>query len=248
MTDLAHVSAVISECRRHGVTFALDDFGTGYSSLTYLKHLPVSCLKIDQSFVRNMLDNPDDLAILEGVIGLAATFRREVIAEGVETEEHGVMLLQLGCHLAQGNGIAPAMAGGGCAIGFRRWQPAAAWLNQTLIREEDLPLLIAGVEHRAWLGAVEKFVLGERASPPPLDLHECRLGSWLKGAGQVRHGVLPGFKEVSRLHEEVHAVARMLCDLKSSGHGEQALERLKEIQAPSLALLAQLSTLAQRRQ
>ena len=84
MTDLAHVSAVIADCRSYGVTFALDDFGTGYSSLTYLKHLPVSCLKVDQSFVRNMLDDPDDLAILEGVIGLAATFRREVIAEGLK--------------------------------------------------------------------------------------------------------------------------------------------------------------------
>ena len=157
------------------------------------------------------------------------------------------MLLQLGCDLAQGNGIAAAMPGCDVRAWVQAFEPAPAWLNQALISQDDLPLLIAGVEHRAWLGAVEKFVLGERASPPPLDLHECRLGSWLKGAGQTRHGVLPGFKEVSRLHEDVHAVARMLCDLKSSGHGEQALERLKEIQAPSQALLAQLSTLAQLR-
>jgi EAL domain-containing protein (putative c-di-GMP-specific phosphodiesterase class I) len=66
-------------------------------------------LKIDQSFVRDMLDDPDDLAILEGVIGLARAFRRQVIAEGVETVEHGEMLLQLGCELAQGYGIARPM-------------------------------------------------------------------------------------------------------------------------------------------
>ena len=70
LEDLARVSQVIEACRGIGVMFALDDFGTGYSSLTYLKRLPVTQLKIDQSFVRDMLDDPDDLAILDGVIGL----------------------------------------------------------------------------------------------------------------------------------------------------------------------------------
>ena len=89
LEDVAIVSQVIEACREIGVMFALDDFGTGYSSLTYLKRLPVSELKIDQSFVRDMLDDPDDLAILEGVLGLATAFHRQVIAEGVETVEHG---------------------------------------------------------------------------------------------------------------------------------------------------------------
>jgi EAL domain-containing protein (putative c-di-GMP-specific phosphodiesterase class I) len=88
--DIAKVSQVISACREMGVRFSLDDFGTGYSSLTYLKRLPVASLKIDQSFVRDMLDDPDDLSILQGVLGLATAFGREVIAEGVETVDHGV--------------------------------------------------------------------------------------------------------------------------------------------------------------
>ena len=102
LEDLEHVSRVIESCRELGVRFALDDFGTGYSSLTYLKRLSVTQLKIDQSFVRDMLDDPDDLAILDGVLGLATAFRRQPIAEGVETVEHGEMLLQLGCEVAQG--------------------------------------------------------------------------------------------------------------------------------------------------
>jgi EAL domain-containing protein (putative c-di-GMP-specific phosphodiesterase class I) len=89
--------------------FALDDFGTGYSSLTYLKRLHVAVLKIDQSFVRDMLEDPDDLAILQGVIDLSAAFKREVIAEGVETAAHGTALLELGCDHAQGYGIARPM-------------------------------------------------------------------------------------------------------------------------------------------
>lgn len=109
LEDLERVSRSMAACRALGVSFAIDDFGTGYSSLSYLKRLPAESLKIDQSFVRDMLGDPDDLAIVRGVIGLAAAFRRRVVAEGVETAEHGRRLLELGCVLAQGYGIARAM-------------------------------------------------------------------------------------------------------------------------------------------
>ena len=129
LEDLAGVSAVIEQCRQFGVMFALDDFGTGYSSLTYLKRLPVTLLKIDQSFVRGMLNDPDDLAILQGVVGLAHAFKRELIAEGVETIAHGTALLQLGCELAQGYGIARPMPAEQLADWAANWQPDAAWLR-----------------------------------------------------------------------------------------------------------------------
>jgi diguanylate cyclase (GGDEF)-like protein/PAS domain S-box-containing protein len=127
LADMEQVSQVIENCHELGVRFALDDFGTGYSSLTYLKRLRVAMLKIDQSFVRDMLDDPDDLAILEGVIGLAAAFKREVIAEGVETVAHGTALLHLGCELAQGYGIARPMPPEQLPDWVASWQPDAAW-------------------------------------------------------------------------------------------------------------------------
>ncbi len=127
LVDMAQVSNVIEACIQIGVKFALDDFGTGYSSLTYLKRLRVAILKIDQSFVRDMLYDPDDLAILEGVIGLAAAFKREVIAEGVATIAHGTLLLQLGCELAQGYGIARPMPAEHVPAWVATWQPDAAW-------------------------------------------------------------------------------------------------------------------------
>ncbi|MDR3370259.1 EAL domain-containing protein [Rhodoferax sp.] len=127
LSDMAQVSQVIKDCAQLGVMFALDDFGTGYSSLTYLKRLNVAMLKIDQSFVRDMLDDPDDLAILQGVIGLAAAFKRQVIAEGVETVAHGTALLHLGCELAQGYGIARPMPGANIPAWVAAWQPDAAW-------------------------------------------------------------------------------------------------------------------------
>ncbi|MBE0440059.1 MAG: EAL domain-containing protein [Gammaproteobacteria bacterium] len=100
---------VISTSKLLGVSFALDDFGTGYSSLSYLKRLPAKTLKIDQTFVRDMLVDMEDQAIVEGIVKLAKVFHREVIAEGVETAEHGAKLLELGCRLAQGYGIARPM-------------------------------------------------------------------------------------------------------------------------------------------
>jgi diguanylate cyclase (GGDEF)-like protein/PAS domain S-box-containing protein len=127
LADMEKVSQVIEDCHQMGVKFALDDFGTGYSSLTYLKRLRVEMLKIDQSFVRGMLDDPDDLAILQGVIGLAASFKRDVIAEGVETVAHGTALLQLGCELAQGYGIARPMPADQLPVWAATWRPEAVW-------------------------------------------------------------------------------------------------------------------------
>jgi diguanylate cyclase (GGDEF)-like protein/PAS domain S-box-containing protein len=128
LEDLERTSHVIIACSKLGVQFALDDFGTGYSSLTYLKHLPVTLIKIDQSFVRDMLVDPDDLAILEGVISLAHAFKRQVIAEGMESSEHGTRLLQLGCELAQGYGIARPMPAADFMGWLKVWQPDPAWV------------------------------------------------------------------------------------------------------------------------
>ena len=132
MGDLDHVSSVIQECRELGVKFALDDFGIGYSTMTCLKKLPVAQLKIDQSFVREMRDNPNDRAIVSSMVGLARTFRIEVIAEGVETLEEGVALLDLGCELAQGYAIARPMPAAELPLWVRNWQPHALWREVAL--------------------------------------------------------------------------------------------------------------------
>ena len=127
LEDIHQVSDVMHACRALGVRFALDDFGTGYSSLTYLKRLPADVLKIDQSFVLDMLSDPDDRAIVEGVIGLASAFHREVIAEGVETAAHGALLQTLGCQLAQGFGIAHPMPADAFEPWTAQWAAKPAW-------------------------------------------------------------------------------------------------------------------------
>jgi diguanylate cyclase (GGDEF)-like protein/PAS domain S-box-containing protein len=129
LADMQQAVEILERCMELGVLFSLDDFGTGYSSLTYLRKLPVHALKIDQSFVRDMLIDPDDLGIVRGIIELAHVFNRQVVAEGVETLEHGAKLRSMGCRYVQGYGIARPMP----AHLFPAW--SADWLKAGLWRE-----------------------------------------------------------------------------------------------------------------
>ena len=134
LADITATQALIKRCRGYGVSFALDDFGTGYSTLTYLQRLPVDALKIDRSFVQNMLINSQDSALVEGVIGLARNFGCTVVAEGVETAAHARALLRLGCIHGQGNGIAEAMPASEVEAWVRQF-PQSGWMQALRARE-----------------------------------------------------------------------------------------------------------------
>ncbi len=128
LSDVAMISDVIKSCRDSlGVSVALDDFGTGYSSLTHLRRIPADTIKIDQAFVRDMLVDESDCAIVQGITVLAKTFNRDVIAEGVETKEHGIRLMQLGCLDAQGYGIARPMPAENIVSWLQEYVPYIEW-------------------------------------------------------------------------------------------------------------------------
>jgi EAL domain-containing protein (putative c-di-GMP-specific phosphodiesterase class I) len=100
--DVEDTILKMDQLARLGIRFSLDDFGTGYSSLSYLKRLPLSVLKIDQSFVRDLLTDPNDAAIARTILQLAESLDLKVVAEGVETEGQMQLLQIMGCQAFQG--------------------------------------------------------------------------------------------------------------------------------------------------
>ncbi|HDY84230.1 hypothetical protein LCGC14_0844280 [marine sediment metagenome] len=214
--DIQTINRIIKHCRdRLGVKIALDDFGTGYSSLTHLRSLAITTIKIDQSFVRDMLDDPSDYAIINSVIGLADSFNREVIAEGVETTEHGLMLLIMGCHQAQGYGIARPMPASEIAPWLAQYQPNQQWLtmaNQSLTAKEiQLNLLTLAIQQ--WQRYFEKNILSMPAQIeywPIMVKNKCQCGTWIKRARQddiFSDNWLTAFEDT---HHEMHLLANDL--------------------------------------
>jgi diguanylate cyclase (GGDEF)-like protein/PAS domain S-box-containing protein len=247
LADMGHAQELIVACRRLGVSIALDDFGTGYSSLSYLKRLPADTLKIDQSFIRDMLDDPEALAIVEGVIGLTSAFQRNAIAEGVETVEHGVMLMRLGCDLAQGYGIARPMPGDSMAEWVRQYQPAQAWRDNAALHwnREEYPLLTVGIDHKRWVARV-LHALEKEPAGTPIDLvnhHQCRFGRWYYGNGLKFHGNTIEFQQIEPLHERVHDLGQeiiRLRDVGAKGQAEAMAKQLVKLRDQVLELLARL--------
>ena len=125
--EFAHVQRVIEECGRLGVRFALDDFGTGYSSLAYLSQLSASEIKIDQMFVRNLFANRGDPAIIQAIVQIAEVFHRSLVAEGVETVEHGSLLVSMGCRIGQGYGIGRPMPAEAVLGWLREYRAPPEW-------------------------------------------------------------------------------------------------------------------------
>ena len=246
--DLNNAQMTIIGCQALGVRFALDDFGTGYSSLSYLKRLPADVLKIDQSFVRDMLTDKSGMALVEAVIGLANVFNSEVIAEGVETSEHGVLLLRLGCDYGQGYGIARPMPATQVLDWAQHWQPDSKWQLWSDVHWDisDFPLLVAQHDHLVWVKKVVSSILDEPLALSDAELadhHSCRFGEWYDGLGKRRYGHLPEFLALEVVHADVHKVGQEIVRLHEAGDdgaAQQLSEQLLVLKDQVLSLLADL--------
>ena len=109
MADPTAALATLHELRERGISIAIDDFGTGYSSLSYLKTLPVDTVKVDRGFIAGIDRSGDDYAIVSAMVRLVQVLGKQVVAEGVETEQQLELLKDLGCDMAQGFLFSPAV-------------------------------------------------------------------------------------------------------------------------------------------
>jgi len=210
LEDMNKVSHIINQYKKFGIKFSLDDFGTGYSSLVHLKHLKVDTLKIDQSFVKEMNFDPGNLAIIQGIIGLAKAFQINVIAEGVETMEQNLMLLELGCHKVQGYHLARPMPANKVPAWLKEFTPDPRWqvASKQYPSRNEFDLLQLEVSHRFWLQTIaDKCDCIEKEMGHEHDYSHCRLTQWYNKFGMKEFASLPDFHNIDELHREVHQLA-----------------------------------------
>ena len=233
--DLSAISNIINSCINDlGVNIALDDFGTGYSSLTHLRNLAAHTIKIDQTFVRDVLDDPNDYAIIDGVIGLANAFNRQIIAEGVETSDHGLMLLIMGCINAQGYGIARPMPANDISSWLSNHKPNDEWLaagNKTRTPKETKMKLFR-LALTQWLKHFENNINSAPGSIeywPIMVRKECLCGYWIKRVRQEQLFEEQWLNKLDEAHELIHRCAEDLFKHYQKDDLVTAREGLEEI-------------------
>ena len=239
--DLARAAKTLSACLDLGVRFALDDFGTGYSSLTHFRKLPVKTLKIDQTFVRDMLDDAEAFGIVENVVHLAKVFDRSVIAEGVETPEHSTLLILLGCHLAQGYGISRPLPPN------RMIEWVAHWKRNT---DHQDPLAVgsnlADSSHYNAPKALSNDFRDEPEPQPTIHSLQQRLKRWCSVNKATTYRQWHEYMALEESYENFHAFASEVLALTAAGQHPSSEVCFSDLLSSRDMLVARLDQFVQR--
>jgi len=230
--DIQTIGGIINSCQNVlGVNVALDDFGTGYSSLTHMRNLSANTIKIDQSFVRDLLDNPHDYSIIEGVIGLAHAFNRKVIAEGVETEAHGIVLLIMDCYEAQGFGISRPLPSDKIPSWLLNYQPNQSWMRYSnephSEQENKIKLLQLTTKH--WFHNVNNVLLTMADSGFGDYLVKCHLGKWLSRFKDEAIFDEQWLEKLQEAHDIFYILAEKLVSQHHAGNIEESREGIEPL-------------------
>ncbi len=246
--DTSTAIVVIQRCKALGIQILLDDFGTGYSSLIQFYRLPIDVLKIDQDFVKNMLLNSENLDIVEGILLLSKTWQKPVIAEGVESLEIGLMLLQYGCQYAQGYGIARPMPEAKIKSWVDTWNQNNLWSqlhHASTDKREYYGINIAIYTHKKWFQEVLANLYGA-SKLPLLEINECEFDKWYRGIGRKIYGTAEIYPFIQAKHHAVHRVAKEIIE-----HHKQGLKlsdtQLAEFHNANTELLKMLDILKQHK-
>ncbi|MHB1604920.1 MAG: EAL domain-containing protein [Leptospirales bacterium] len=230
LQDLEKARQVIEICGDLGIAVSLDDFGTGHASLASLQQLDVKEVKIDTGFVHRMVESPKDLAIVSSLSMASHMMLIEVVAEGVETEEEGELLIQMGCRMAQGYAIAPPMLPAILPVWCREWKPFESWKKQSAIKmgsRKDPDLLMVGQAMKICM----KGILAGLETPAITraewtDPRKCILEQWIDHNGRIRYGGTPEFESLERIRDTLFTLIEESLSARNR-QDTKALERLK---------------------
>jgi len=211
LSDFKTVQSILKHLRTMGVEIALDDFGTGHASLSYLQKIPADAIKMDIQFVRDILVDSKDLAIVAGTLTTARLLKLKTVAEGVETPEHGVVLMKLGCRSGQGYGIARPMPAEDFPRWIRNFSPdplLAEWFDRPWSRRNILHLAIYMDHHRRSGDLYARIRASAAEVRRSFPLQECPLSAWINGKGSHLFGQSPLYRELVDLHHKAHTLSK----------------------------------------
>ena len=201
----------LQRLRGAGVKIALDDVGSAYASLLRLKNLPIDEIKIDQGFIRELLNKPQDLIFVESLINLGLGMDVIIAVEGVESEAHIALLREMEVDYLQGYAIARPLEVGAVADFVHTFVLCAG--------DADTPLL-ALYQHLGWVHAAEEIAMNHGGYEHD-DLAACPITTWL----HAHMSELPEVEALLAEHEAVHALGREILRVRSGGNREE-LHRL----------------------
>jgi diguanylate cyclase (GGDEF)-like protein/PAS domain S-box-containing protein len=222
LKDVTAGADVIRKCRAMGIRVILDDFGAGFSSLVQslvrLNHLAVDALKIDLSFVSDMLTDPEDMAIVEGLVGLAASSRLQVMTKSVEHIDQILMLMELGCDVMQGYGLAKPMPAARVPTWLAAFTPNPLWSISAsdLTSRDYFELLLTEANHRCWTDRVIAN-LDHPTSESLLDHQHCRFGQWYSDGGASHFRNISEFHQLDAIHHNIHQATAHLYQHHQAG-------------------------------
>ena len=234
LSDFKAVQSILTHLRSIGVEVALDDFGTGHASLSYLQKIPADTIKMDLQFVRDILVDPKDLAIVAGTLTTARLLKLKTVAEGVETPQHAVILMKLGCRAGQGYGIARPMPAKDIIGWHRDFSPdplMSEWFDRPWSRRNIQNLASYMEHHRRSEDLYYRIrrsaggnAPGEKSPREP----ECPLSLWIRGKGSQLFGGSPLFLELVDLHRTALGLARNMEFLLRNRQAADALPMISE--------------------
>ncbi|QFG79865.1 EAL domain-containing protein [Acidithiobacillus sp. 'AMD consortium'] len=242
LQDFKRAKEALIHCNRLGVRVGLDDFGTGNASLSYLQKLPAQTIKVDRSFVSDIINDPHDLAIIAGVITTARLLGMEVIAEGVETCRHAELLTEMACELAQGYWIAKPMPAAQIPEWVSRYQPQYLPTTVTPLGTDDDLLKCHAHRVRQFVAALDGLEdFPDRVLETGAEA-QCHLGVWLATEG-LRYQNHPDWPVIHRRHHELHRLAREAKPLWDNGKRKEAQDTGRRLNRENAALLAEVEAM-----
>lgn len=239
MENIDTVKKIINECKKIGILFSLDDFGTGYSTLAYLKELPANRVKLDQTFVRDIMHKPENITILKACITMCKSLRRDIIAEGVETALHGKLLLYLGCNEGQGYAISRAISAESFLVWLKYWSLLPEWEMTTANIKEGKILMNAVIGHFSSVELIKQSVMKEVLCLFGSSSNSCSLGRWFTRQIKLAKNTTE-LERLELMHNEIHMQAKDIIELLYLGNKAQSFKQLEKLESLSIKLLNEL--------